>query len=339
VLSDLTISGFRCFRELRVPRLTRVNLFVGTNNAGKTSILEAAEILADSTLGSVLSSCLRRGEVRVAGPEDDPSTTGKPDPDPAHLFYWHSFRIGTSFSIRATGNESVRVNCSVVESEATNRITPDLNPLPRLKFKSRFAEWLWTPERGETKIFSREVRPTVTFLGTERVRSSDLGKLWEHLVLTPEEESVTSALRIIEPCVERIAFAGDRGFVKLLSSDQRLPLGNLGDGIKQLLVLALHLASAKDGYFLVDEIDTGLHHTVMVDMWRLVIETAKRLDIQVLATTHSLDCVRALAWVQEQSPDLASEVTLHRVEKDAIETVAYSMEELAIAARHHLEVR
>ena len=70
-----------------------------------------------------------------------------------------------------------------------------------------------------------------------------------------------------------------------------------------------------------------------------MIETARRLDVQVLATTHSLDCVRALAWVQEKNPKIAREVTLHRVERGLTQTVRYSMEELAIAAEHHLEVR
>lgn len=90
---------------------------------------------------------------------------------------------------------------------------------------------------------------------------------------------------------------------------------------------------------MVDEIDTGLHYSVLADMWKLVIETAKRLNVQVFATTHSLDCVHALAWVQEQNPSLASEVTLHRVEKDAPATVVYSMDEIAIAERGQIEVR
>jgi hypothetical protein len=77
----------------------------------------------------------------------------------------------------------------------------------------------------------------------------------------------------------------------------------------------------------------------MVDMWKLVIETAKRLGVQVLATTHSLDCVRALAWVQEKNAGIANEVMLHRVERGLPSTVRYTLDELAIAAEHHLEVR
>ena len=90
---------------------------------------------------------------------------------------------------------------------------------------------------------------------------------------------------------------------------------------------------------LVDEIDTGLHHSVMVDMWRLVIETAQRLDIQVFATTHSLDCVDALAQIRRKYPEIAAEVTVHRVEKNAPKTVVYEMDEIVIAAEGHIEVR
>jgi hypothetical protein len=200
------------------------------------------------------------------------------------------------------------------------------------------------PERTLFTAPSADTPRPVQFLGTEAVSALRLGQFWDSVVLTPEEEGVVTAIRIVEPDIERIAFVGEGRssrsiFLKPRGTDQRLPVGSAGDGLKRLLALALHLFSAKGGYLLVDEIDTGLHHSVMVDMWKLVIETARRLGVQVLATTHSLDCVRALAWVQEKNPQIASEVTLHRVERGLPSTVRYTMDELAIAAEHHLEVR
>ena len=58
--------------------------------------------------------------------------------------------------------------------------------------------------------------------------------------------------------------------------------------------MAIALISAKGGVLLIDEIDTGLHYTVMADMWKLIAQTAAELDVQVFATTHSSDCVTAL---------------------------------------------
>jgi len=69
------------------------------------------------------------------------------------------------------------------------------------------------------------------------------------------------------------------------------------------------------------------------------VESARRLDVQVFATTHSLDCVRALARLRKQYPNLASEVTVHRVEKGAPKTVVFDADEIVIAAESQLEVR
>ncbi|ETX02887.1 MAG: hypothetical protein ETSY2_34620 [Candidatus Entotheonella gemina] len=57
-----------------------------------------------------------------------------------------------------------------------------------------------------------------------------------------------------------------------------------------MLGLILVLVRSQDGVVLIDEIDTGLHFTVLSNMWKLVYETAKRLNVQVFATTHSNDC-------------------------------------------------
>ena len=128
-------------------------------------------------------------------------------------------------------------------------------------------------------------------------------------------------------------------FVKLQRSDRRFPLGSMGDGIKRLLVLAMTLVKSAGGYLLVDEIDTGLHYSVMVKMWKLVVETARRLDIQVFATSHSLDCIQALAGLYEDEPDVRDELSLHRIEKGAETSIRYSADEILAAARRQVEVR
>jgi hypothetical protein len=342
VLKNLAISGFRTFRELHIDRLTRVNLFVGTNNAGKTSILEAAEVLTTGEFRGLLEGPSRRGE--EIWTRDD-KRGFKMEIDPSHLFYGHDLKLGASFSISGDGDMKRFVHCEISISGRG-----PLEPLSlSMHLKSHFMDdhFLMSPNRGLQSRWpvSMQPPPPVNFLGSEAVERDRLGELWDEVVLEPEEEVVIEALRIIDPRIERIAFIGDSPrasrniFLKLADSEQRLPLGSMGDGLKRLLALALHLFSAKGGFLLVDEIDTGLHHTVMVNMWKLVIETARRLDVQVLATSHSLDCVRALAWVREQNPDLASDVTLHRVEKGATKTVAFTSDELLVAARNHLELR
>src|SRR3989442_15338002 len=46
ILNSLEIRNFRAFRDLKIEHLGRVNLLVGKNNVGKTSLIEAIQLYA-----------------------------------------------------------------------------------------------------------------------------------------------------------------------------------------------------------------------------------------------------------------------------------------------------
>jgi len=119
----------------------------------------------------------------------------------------------------------------------------------------------------------------------------------------------------------------------------RFPVGSYGDGMRRLLAISLALVSTKDGCLLIDEIDTGLHWTVMEDMWRLVVEAAQHSNVQVFATTHSLDCVRGLGTLTRSRPDLAKLVAIQKVHQSLKQAVCVPGEEIPIAMEQDIEVR
>ena len=88
-----------------------------------------------------------------------------------------------------------------------------------------------------------------------------------------------------------------------------------------------------------DEIDTGLHYTVMENMWKLVNQTAKKHNIQVFATTHSRDCFESLATVCRDGVSDSSEVTIQRLERGKSRSIAYTEQEIIAAAQRGMEVR
>ncbi|NEQ98788.1 MAG: AAA family ATPase [Cyanothece sp. SIO2G6] len=64
MLKSLSIENFRCFKKFDLNPLGRVNLLVGKNNCGKTSILEAIHILCSSQNPDPLKNIMiRRGDV------------------------------------------------------------------------------------------------------------------------------------------------------------------------------------------------------------------------------------------------------------------------------------
>ena len=60
MLKTLELRGFRGFDSYRLTDLTTVNLIVGKNNCGKTTVLEAVELLVSSGRPSAFAEVARR---------------------------------------------------------------------------------------------------------------------------------------------------------------------------------------------------------------------------------------------------------------------------------------
>ena len=124
---------------------------------------------------------------------------------------------------------------------------------------------------------------------------------------------------------------GDIGLSELV------PLAMMGDGMTRLARLVLAIAASPGGLVLVDEIETGLHHTVLSDIWRAVDEAANEFETQIVATTHSYECLQAA----HQSLGGGGGFLLHRLEVSGSgnHCVTYFPEDIDAAIRHDLEVR
>jgi hypothetical protein len=195
----------------------------------------------------------------------------------------------------------------------------------------------------------KNIETKTQFVTSSALTSEKMIELFDQVVLTPEENLVQEALRTIEPKIERIASLSSEkyrrseareGFVVRLSNNhQRVPIGSMGDGIWRMLGLALATVGAADGVLFVDEIDTGLHFSTMSDMWKLVWETAKRLNVQVFATTHSSDCWTSLASIANQEDTEGDGITIQRIERNKDVGVVFSESEIVVAANRGIEVR
>ncbi len=190
-------------------------------------------------------------------------------------------------------------------------------------------------------------KSNIQFVNSSSLTTEKALDLFEDMVLTPEEELVIQALQIIEPRIKRIAtligknaYKGTRGsFIAQTPENPRIPIGSMGDGMWRMLGLALAIVNAKDGVLLVDEIDTGLHFTAMSDMWKMLWETAKRLNVQIFATTHSNDCWTSLADIANKEHPSEDGITIHRIEKGKTKSIVFTERQIAIAAERHIEVR
>ncbi|TAF07739.1 MAG: chromosome segregation protein SMC [Nostocales cyanobacterium] len=380
MLKSVKIENFRCFKSFELQQLGRINLLVGENNSGKTSILEAIQLLCSRTDLDPLAEVINnRGE-------DFWSDDGKGERqlDIRHLFYGHEIEPGSKLSISVindntqekfdiliamlrANNTSYGYDETHIYEKQVNSNDESFDDLKKLGFivtwirdeqpSEKLALYI-SPDGGlpidsimmfrHRKSLSASKTPKTQFIKSSSLQTEEMIELFDQLVLTPEERIVEDALQRIDSKIQRIApvssqklrySLGSRGgFLVLLSDGKRVPIGSMGDGIWRILGLALAIVSAKDGYLFVDEIDTGLHFTAMSDMWKMIWDTAKRLNVQVFATTHNSDCWKSLADIAEQE-DTDDGIRIHRIEKGQETSVVFIEPEIVIAAEENIEVR
>lgn len=350
MIERLEVEGFRCFQRLHVDGLSRVNLIVGGNNSGKTALLEAIEAVASREPYSFYRSSHERGEAFAKTLEDGRRGLVI---EVRRWFFGHP-RAEASLAIRALGPHPL---------ELTRR----LERIPETVAKEppfRFGEWqlvelagekvvvvlpvrpdglLGAPQRDLFPFMGLRRKPPLFFIPTSPFRRGTLAPLWDAILLTATEESVQEAMRLVDPRVSRVApSAGEvpRGELVLLEgTSEPVPLSSLGEGSGRALALALALANTSGGILLIDEIESGLHWSVMPKIWKFLVHTAQKLDVQVFAATHSKDCIEAIGQLHRDHPELAADVSVHRLEVGRPEPVRYSAYEVNLLLDTTVEVR
>jgi AAA15 family ATPase/GTPase len=129
--------------------------------------------------------------------------------------------------------------------------------------------------------------------------------------------------------------------VSLTGVKEAVPLSTLGEGTSRALWIGSALVNSETGVLLIDEIENGLHYSVQPEMWQMIFETARELDVQVFATTHSHDCVQAFQQVSSEHEEEGMLISLRRKRSDPEDIVAVPIEEdeLEYAVETHTDVR
>ena len=340
LLESLQILRYRCFESLIVNQLGRVNLIVGKNNVGKTAMLEALSIYANGGSQRLLFKTLeQRNEIPSIENGNYHNTANirgvrnlffnRPNLDhiagayPTELDNGLSFVIGENIDI--SGEVPTLVN-RMLQVRALRSPAPDT--VPQLDLVHTLPHTIDN-----------------LFIKAGGLSDEDLVGFWDNIEKWVLEDSVTKALNIIVPDLVDVRFSGYPlgsntriPVVRLAKAKERVPLRSLGDGMTRLLGIASAMINCQDGMLLVDEIESGLHYSVLPDIWKLVFRTAKDLNIQVFATTHSKDCIEAFAIAAAESPE---DGMLIRLERQGENIVAKTIEEdmLVDAVNFEVEVR
>ncbi len=362
MLKNITIENYRVFDNFKVSSLANVNLIVGKNNSGKSSLLEAIHLLmSDDVRSSLLHLLNERGEYvsRTADLHFDRVVRG--GYQISHIFHEHMRGIDqvieissgkkTSLKIALLSSQDSRIQQRLPLGNDDGAILDDMETRYLGFEHSKLDRQVTLPLDPDGLISTRRTKYSQSrsvcskLVTTNYLGYDEIAILWDDIQLTPKEKTVVEALQILEPKIKRIAFASSKTsnsgiLLQLDKQDEPVPLGSMGDGMRRILAVVASLANVDGGTLLVDEIDTGLHYAALKNMWKLIIEMAYKQGVQVFATTHSGDCVNAFKQVLEEAkkPDVGKLFRLEREGKQ-IRAVSYLSDELSIAIEQDIEVR
>ena len=294
MLTSLRVENFRNLRHIEVGALGRVNLIAGRNNSGKTSLLEALSLLSGKGLdNSILRgrSAGHRGLFRQRLVED------------AWKELFSDLVMERPISITGYYAQdrfySLNISSRFDETESADDATTT-----RLHDSADLFEFQYKNEAGRIAVHRRgtDQRPhaPVTFLSKplfSRTDDADLdASLLGQLIQQKRDGPVLKALQIIEPSLQSIRDNSATGIPMIVGDiglPELTPLHVMGEGMTRLARLVLAIASTQGGVVLVDEIENGLHYSVLPRVWKVIDEAAEQSNVQVFATTHSAECVKA----------------------------------------------
>ena len=368
-LPSLEVKGFRAFRHLRIERLGLVNLIVGKNCTGKSSLLEALRLYAHRGSPEIVKELLAArdeisGAYRFERADEQALVRAI-----RHLFCGRQDLAAQPKTIQVGPLDSPEDTLLISTNWYTER--PVAEPDQRRWHKVepdqvQEVDSLWLGIEiglGDKRLFSSPLHlffdrpfrflswppegksiPSI-FVPANGLDGDQVGLLWNNILLTPLEEDILNGLRIIVPEARRLGLLDElkqrRGEkrVPVLSvegHEEPVPLRSMGEGLSRLFGIALALVSASDGLLLIDEVDSGLHYSVQGDLWRLIFQVANRLNVQVFATTHSWDSIEGF-----QHSVRGEEGMLIRLEErqGEIVPILFDAKRLSIATRQDIEVR
>ena len=326
MLSSLTLSNYRGFQSLEIKRFAGVNLIGGVNNAGKTGVLEAIYLLLQRN-GQKLQQL--PGLFRAQSNIDDER----------YFWRWLASDGKNDVVTQIGGKVGNFGDASVIWESANSRIARQGKSIMGLAGRhlvsvalnaEQLANWP-TPE-----VFSPRPTPPVedaqVYIRATK-KSADA------------EERIEELLQEIDDRVKRVRAFPDEGNNQPIlhigvKSGPALPAPQFGQGFNRLLRIYSAILAAEARVFLIDEMETGLHHSILPLFWKGLAALARREGVQIFATTHSREAIFTAHRVfsEEPSYDFAYH-RLERNEKGDIVVMTYDQEALSGADEANFEVR
>lgn len=351
MITNFSISHFRGIRNLRLQDLGSLNVFVGFNNCGKSTALEALFLFCDPSHPS--------NDIQINRARHFHGFTSK---DMALNFYNFDTNTPILFDGSFDDGSQRKVEIKYFEYEPTE------TSLQAQQMTSRKSLLTYGLENkiemlsgGESRSFSFQIQPVdeatarIVKKQTEEYAENipsgylppssninDVTAAFEEMVKNKQDMAIVDVLREIEPKIERLTTVNGE-ILADIGLSRLIPIQLLGDGIRKLFAIIIFIFQLRGGIALLDEVDNGLHYKSMPSLWRAIVTMAQKYNTQLFVTTHNIDSLKALSTVlthdKPNFQDSANILTLRKNNLGDVVAIRSQYEQFDFQLEQQMELR
>jgi AAA15 family ATPase/GTPase len=327
MIKQIAIENFRCFGKTDIKDFQRVNLIGGLNNSGKTVLLEAILLICNPSSQTILF-------LKNLRSEDTNLEQQYPEYVWDNFFLNGNKKQPISIScindnllpIRPSISSEIAQKCDTQILKITSSVPSIINDtiysddigqnIANLEGKLYFSYdegnkvvYFFLNTKDKKIHASRQMTgfayesaqpPTAIFIGvTTRKKPFVLAKEYSLIEKNGQANLILKALQLIDKSITaiNISLMGETHISIEKSGKGFMPLSLFGDALNRIVQIILSIANNRGSVILIDEVENGIHHTAQREFWTYLFKIAKEFDVQVFATTHSLEMIKAFSEV------------------------------------------
>jgi hypothetical protein len=317
MIKSLHVENFRCFQDLEIGDLQRINVVVGRNAAGKTALLEAIRLALSGTPTVLWQMNTNRGF--FGGIPQPVMREGFESMWSPYFFKFDASKGIVTECVNSDGSHAtVKISYDVKRGAPIIPQPPQSQPQPPVLPSSFIPPLAF--ERVDFAGASSTLYASVQPQGQLNFdQGPDLGSVseffpsssWNHnpilasqlfsqLSVLRRERAIVDAVREeFEPSLEDLVIlapgAGQPGlYASLKYLTEKLPIGYLSAGISRFITMLSSVLIRGKGVVLIDEVENGLSYKTFPALWKYLLKFATEYDTQIFASTHSTECVKGL---------------------------------------------
>ena len=327
-INSINIKSYRGLSELELNNLNRINVIVGDNNSGKTSLLEARMLASNSSINNaIITSVLRTKMLRAGSFFNEFINSFPKDGKKYNISMNFEFDSGNKLNYEISGN-MVRTLPNPMEiPQVFNTIKVPEQLIYQFN-GNLLIDYAGGKAKNDIKLNAfnclnnRTLKNKSNIIKARYVSPVDyagVNSLFNLIIKNDKyKEMVVRVLRIFDPFIDDLLYVVDE-FGEPIESVKSsklgvVPLTIYGDGIKKTLSIAGGIAAANKGVLLIDEFETAIHIKNYDEIFNFVNDACKQFDVQLFITTHSIEAVDELLKIDELVKE--SEINFITLRKD-----------------------